>query len=169
MYKGFRTVTRWNYSSVRVVSAEAKTVHKRFVVGVNIIRRPKYQQKCEAIYPKCTRKRQLVKLYRSTLKQAANTTPKQTQHTVKLHGCWTKLFMQYYTMGCHAIIMPGNRTPIQIQTLFTTIYLPCMTRVVVVLKVYFARKRLGWRLGNGALVTSTQHLMTSVPLASPYS
>ena len=58
-----------------------------------------------ATYPKRT---WLVKFCRPTFRKAANTTPKETQHTVKLHGYWTKWFLKHYTMACHTIITSGN-------------------------------------------------------------
>ena len=76
-----------------------------------MIGRSKYQQQCEATYPKRTQTARLVKFCRPTPRKAANNTQKETQHTVKLHGCWTKLFLAHFTLECHTIIAPCNPNP----------------------------------------------------------
>ena len=63
-------------------------------------------------YPKRSRKTRPVKLRRPTLRKAAITTQKETQHTVKLHGYWTKLFLKHYTMACHTLITSVNPNPV---------------------------------------------------------
>ena len=46
------------------------------------------------------------------LGMAANTTQKETQHTVKRHGYWTKLFLKHLTIECQTLITPSNLNPI---------------------------------------------------------